>query len=184
MRGRPVQARTLSHGSSNAHWLSVRSGGYARRCVVAGISSYTSGRFSRSWRSSRARYPTHPPLFSNTLLAAAGAEQADALIVGGGLSSRNRARIVSLVARARLPAIYTNSQAMHHGGLMAYGPDAPDLDRRAAPYVDKILKGAQPADLPVEQPMRFDLAINLRTAQALGLTIPERVLLQATELIQ
>jgi putative tryptophan/tyrosine transport system substrate-binding protein len=116
--------------------------------------------------------------------AAAGAEQADALMVGGGLSTRNRARIVSLAARARLPAMYPNGLFVRDGGLMAYGADLLDLYRRAATYVDKILKGTPPAALPVEQPMRFDLAINLCTAQALGLTIPDRVLLQATEVIQ
>jgi putative tryptophan/tyrosine transport system substrate-binding protein len=116
--------------------------------------------------------------------AAAGAEQADALMMSSGINTPNSARVISLAARGRLPAMYTNSQAVHHGGLMAYGTNRLDLHRRAATYVDKILKGAQPADLPVEQPMRFDLAINLRTAQALGLTIPDRVLLQATEVIQ
>jgi putative ABC transport system substrate-binding protein len=116
--------------------------------------------------------------------AAAGAEQADALMMIGGINNRNSARVISLPARERLPAMYTSSQAVRHGGLMAYGPNALDLRRRAATYVDKILKGSSPADLPVEQPMRFDLAINLRTAQALGLTIPDRVLLQATEVIQ
>jgi putative ABC transport system substrate-binding protein len=116
--------------------------------------------------------------------AAAGAEQADALMMSSGINTPNSARIISLAARERLPAMYTNSQAVHHGGLMAYGTNRLDLHRRAATNVDKILKGAQPADLPVEQPMRFDLAINLRTAQALGLTIPDLVLLQATEVIQ
>jgi putative tryptophan/tyrosine transport system substrate-binding protein len=70
------------------------------------------------------------------------------------------------------------------GGLMAYGPNRADLYRRAATYVDKILKGASPADLPVEEPMRFDFVVNLKTAQALGLTIPPHVLAQATEVIQ
>jgi putative tryptophan/tyrosine transport system substrate-binding protein len=70
------------------------------------------------------------------------------------------------------------------GGLMAYGPSIPDMSRRAATYVDRILKGANPADLPVEQPMRFDFVINAKTAQALGLTIPPHVLLQATEVLQ
>jgi putative ABC transport system substrate-binding protein len=116
--------------------------------------------------------------------AAAGAEQADALMTAAGIGGRNRARVISLAARGRLPAMYTNSLAVRDGGLMAYGPNALDLRRRAATYVDKILKGAKPADLPVEQPMTFDFAINLRTAQALGLTIPPHVLLQATEVIQ
>jgi putative ABC transport system substrate-binding protein len=116
--------------------------------------------------------------------AAAGAEQADALMISGAINSRHRARIVSLAARARLPALYPNSLYVHDGGLMAYGPDALDLRRRAATYVDRILKGAKPADLPVEQPTKFDLAINLRTAQALGLAIPPQVLAQANEVIQ
>jgi putative ABC transport system substrate-binding protein len=116
--------------------------------------------------------------------AAAGAEQADALMVGGGINSRNRARIVSLVARARLPAMYVSSLFVRDGGLIAYGPDALASDRRAVTYVDKILKGTHPADLPVEQPMRFDFVINLKTAEALGLTIPHHILLQATEVIQ
>jgi putative ABC transport system substrate-binding protein len=116
--------------------------------------------------------------------AAAGAEQADALMMSGGINNRHSARIVSLAARARLPAMYVSSLFVRDGGLMAYGTNRLDLHRRAATYVDKILKGAQPADLPVEQPMRFDLAINLRTAQALGLTIPHQVLLQATEVIE
>jgi putative tryptophan/tyrosine transport system substrate-binding protein len=116
--------------------------------------------------------------------AAAGAEQADALITAGGFNVRNSARVISLAGRWRLPAMYISSRAVRDRGLMAYGANLLDLHRRAATYVDKILKGTAPADLPVEQPMRFDLAINLRTAQALGLTIPDRVLLQATEVVQ
>jgi putative ABC transport system substrate-binding protein len=115
--------------------------------------------------------------------AAAGAEQADALMVGGGINSRNRARIVSLVARARLPAVYPNSLFVRDGGLMAYGADALALYRRAAAYVDKILKGTHPADLPVEQPMRFDFVVNMKTARALGITFPHEVALQITEVI-
>jgi putative tryptophan/tyrosine transport system substrate-binding protein len=115
--------------------------------------------------------------------AAAGAEQADALMTAGGINNRNSARVISLAARSRLPAMYPIIRPVRDGGLMAYGANELDLRRRAATYVDKILKGTHPADLPVEQPMRFDLAINLQTAQALRLTIPDRVLLQATEVI-
>jgi putative ABC transport system substrate-binding protein len=112
------------------------------------------------------------------------AEQADALMISGGINNRNRVRVVSLAAAKQLPAMYPDSHPVREGGLMGYGANALDQWRRAATYVDKILKGANPADLPVEQPMRFDFAINLKTAQALGLTIPQHVLLQATEVIQ
>jgi putative ABC transport system substrate-binding protein len=115
--------------------------------------------------------------------AAAGAGQADALMMSGTINTRNSARVISLAARGRLPAMYPNPQVVRDGGLMAYGPNRLDLHRRAATYVDKILKGTKPADLPVEQPTKIDFAINLRTAQALGLTIPPQVLTQATEII-
>jgi putative tryptophan/tyrosine transport system substrate-binding protein len=96
----------------------------------------------------------------------------------------HRARIVSLGAAHRLPAMYALREFVDGGGLMAYGANHPALFHRAAYYVDRILKGAQPADLPIEQPTRFDLVVNLRTAEALGLTIPPHVLLQATEVIR
>ena len=87
-----------------------------------------------------------------------------------------RAQIVELAAKNRLPGIYHNSQFAEAGGLMFYGVNVLDLDRRAAAYVDKILKGAKPADLPVEQPTKFDLVINLKTAKQIGITIPPQVL--------
>src|SRR5262245_28727400 len=93
-------------------------------------------------------------------------------------------RIVDLARQHRLPAMYALKGYVQVGGLMAYRPNIPDLQRRAATYVDKILKGAKPADLPVEQPMAFEFVINLKTAQALGLTIPSTLLYQATEVIR
>ena len=85
---------------------------------------------------------------------------------------------------ARLPTIFNNRDYIEAGGLMSYGPNFPDLFRRAADYVDKILRGAKPADIPVEQPTKFDLVINLTTAKALGLEIPERSSLRADEVIE
>jgi putative tryptophan/tyrosine transport system substrate-binding protein len=92
--------------------------------------------------------------------------------------------IVALAAQYRLPAMYALPEMVETGGLMAYGPTFLDAHRRAAAYVDKLLKGASPAELPVEEPTRFDFVINLKTAQSLGLTIPSSVLQQATEIIQ
>ena len=95
-----------------------------------------------------------------------------------------RERLVAFAAKNRLPAVYTLREFVDAGGLMAYGHDQADLNRRAATYVDKILKGAKPADLPVEQPTKFELAINLKTAKALGLTIPPSVLGRADQIIE
>jgi putative tryptophan/tyrosine transport system substrate-binding protein len=106
------------------------------------------------------------------------------MVLADPLTVRNRAHIVELAARNRIPAIYPFLEFTRVGGLMAYGPSIPELFRRAAGYVEKILKGAKPADLPVEQPTKFDLVINLKTAKALGLSIPRPVLARADELIQ
>jgi putative ABC transport system substrate-binding protein len=106
------------------------------------------------------------------------------MVLADPLTVRNRAQIVELAARSRIPAIYPFLEFTRVGGLMAYGPSIPELFRRAGGYVEKILKGAKPADLPVEQPTKFDLVINLKTAKALGLSIPRPVLARADELIQ
>jgi putative tryptophan/tyrosine transport system substrate-binding protein len=95
-----------------------------------------------------------------------------------------RGQLLDFVAKNRLPTIHASRRFVEGGGLMSYGPSMPELHRRAATYVDKILKGAKPADLPVEQPREFEFVINLRTAQLLGLTVPPHVLAQATEVIQ
>jgi putative ABC transport system substrate-binding protein len=111
--------------------------------------------------------------------------RADALTVAATpLFDVHRTRLLGLAARHRLPAVYTFRTYVEAGGLMSYGPDVLDLFRRAAGYVDKILKGAKPANLPVEQPTKFELVINLKTAKALGLTIPPSVLARADEVIQ
>jgi len=91
---------------------------------------------------------------------------------------------VELALASRLPTIGVGGEYAHAGGLMTYGPSLSDIYRRAATYVDKILKGAKPADLPVERPMKFNLVINLKTAQAMGLTMPPTLIFQADEVIR
>ena len=95
-----------------------------------------------------------------------------------------RQRLVDLAAKRRLPAMYSGREYTEIGGLMSYGPDVRDNFRRSASYVDKILKGAKPADLPVEHPTKFEIVVNLKTAKALGLTIPQSVLLRTDQLIE
>ena len=95
-----------------------------------------------------------------------------------------RRRLVDLAARNRLPAVYPQREFVDAGGFMSYGPDLADLFRRAATYVDKILKGAKPGDLPVEQPTKFDLVINLKTARSLGLTIPQSLQVRADHVVE
>jgi putative tryptophan/tyrosine transport system substrate-binding protein len=112
-------------------------------------------------------------------------ERAGALLVlPDGMFLLHRRRITDLAAKSRLPAMYGYREDADAGGLAFYGPSLRDNFRRAAIFVDKILKGAKPADLPVEQPTRFELVINLKTAKALGITIPQSLLLRADEVIQ
>jgi len=100
------------------------------------------------------------------------------------LTMSQRLRIVEFAAEERIPAIYEVSQFVEAGGLMSYGPNTDELMRRSATYVDRILKGAKPAELPIEQPAKFELVINLKTAKALGITLPQSVLLQADRIIE
>jgi putative tryptophan/tyrosine transport system substrate-binding protein len=117
--------------------------------------------------------------------SAMATERADALfVVSNPVLNRDRKRIIALAARHRLPAIYEWRESAEDGGLLAYGAKFRELNRRVAAYVDKILKGAKPGDLPVEQPTTFELVINLKTAKALGLTIPPSLLGRADEVIQ
>ena len=121
----------------------------------------------------------------DSVLAAMSKEPDGALIVTGEpLFFSHRSSLTELVAQHRLPAMYEVREIVDAGGLMSYGTNLPNTWRRAAYFVDRILKGANPADLPVEQPMKFELVINLKTAQALGLTIPPTLLFQADEVIQ
>jgi putative ABC transport system substrate-binding protein len=106
------------------------------------------------------------------------------VVVQDALTQNHHRQIVDLAKRHRLPDVYASREFVEAGGLMSYGPSYPDLYRRAAIYIDKIFKGVRPGDLPVEQPTKFELAINLKTAKALGLTIPPSVLLRADSVIE
>lgn len=111
--------------------------------------------------------------------------QADALyVVVDSLVGANRTRIITFALSVRLPAIFNGRDFVQAGALMSYGPNIPALFRRTAELVDKILRGAKPGDIPVEQPTKLELVINLTTARALGLTIPESFLLRADEVIE
>jgi putative ABC transport system substrate-binding protein len=117
--------------------------------------------------------------------ATVSAERADALLVlSHPILNRDRKRIIALAARYRLPAIYEWRESAEEGGFIAYGANIRDLNRRVATFVDKILKGAKPGDLPIEQPTKFELVINLKTAKALGITIPPSLLARADQVIE
>jgi putative ABC transport system substrate-binding protein len=125
-----------------------------------------------------------PDEFDRTFAAIASARAASLLVLPDPVFSAHTARIADFADKSRLPAMYGLREDAAAGGLMAYGPNYADLYRRAASYVDKILKGAKPADLPVEQPSKFEFVINLKTAKTLGLTIPPGVLAIADEVIE
>jgi putative ABC transport system substrate-binding protein len=120
----------------------------------------------------------------NSAFSKIAREHPDALLVfPSTMLFTERARIVALAAKHRLPSVFNNRQAVELGGLMSYGTSLPELLRRTGTYIDKILKGARPADLPIERPTKFEFVINLTTARALGITVPRSLLLQADHVI-
>jgi ABC-type uncharacterized transport system substrate-binding protein len=125
-----------------------------------------------------------PADFEAAFRSARNARAEGMVVLASPLLSAHRQALIAHVARSRLPATYEVRTFVDDGGLMSYGPNFVDMYRRSATYVDKILKGAKPADLPVEQASRFDLVVNLRTAKALGLTIPPSVLQQADQVLE
>jgi ABC-type uncharacterized transport system substrate-binding protein len=125
-----------------------------------------------------------PEDFENAFSAITRGSASALIVLSSPMFASYRTRIADLAAKSRLPAIYPESNYADAGGLMSYGPNLTDLYRRAAVYVDKILKGAKPADLPVERPMKFELVINLKTAKQIGLTIPDSVLYRADKVIK
>jgi putative tryptophan/tyrosine transport system substrate-binding protein len=125
-----------------------------------------------------------PEAFDRAFAAMASAHAGALLVIGDRVFRQHSSRLAELATMSHLPTMHTIRAYVEAGGLMSYGPNSLDLNRRAAYYVDRILKGTKPADLPVEQPSKFELVINLKTAKALGLTIPPSMLFQADEVIQ
>ena len=125
-----------------------------------------------------------PDDFESAFKAAKGGGAEALIVISNPLSNTHRVRIVDLAAKNRLPAIYPSTDFVEGGGLMSYGADILDNWRRAATYVDKILKGTKPADLPVEQPKKFEFVINLKAAKEIGVTIPPNVLARADKVLK
>jgi putative ABC transport system substrate-binding protein len=125
-----------------------------------------------------------PDAFDSAFAAMTSAHAGALLVLGDAMFLSHRRRLAELAATSRLPTMYNIREFVEAGGLISYAASPPDSWRRVATYVDKILKGAKPADLPVEQPTKFELVINLQTAKALGITIPPLLLFQATEVIR
>jgi putative ABC transport system substrate-binding protein len=129
--------------------------------------------------------PVHSDAEIETAVIALGREPGGGLVVmPSAFTSVHRAPIILAAARNNVPAVYLDSVFVRDGGLLSYGPDLVDAYRRAAAYVDRILRGAKPGDLPVQFPVKFEIAVNLKTAKALGLTVPQSILLRADEVIQ
>jgi ABC-type uncharacterized transport system substrate-binding protein len=122
--------------------------------------------------------------FENTFAAMSAKRAGAVLVLGDVMFTTYRMQLAHLALKRRLPALYGGKQFVHVGGLMSYGANVSDSFRRAADYVDRILKGAKPGDLPIERSAKFELFINLKTAKALGLTIPPSLLQQADQVIE
>jgi putative ABC transport system substrate-binding protein len=129
--------------------------------------------------------PVHSDVEIETAINALGREPGGGLvIIPDGFTSAHRAPIILAAARNNLPAVYTQSFYTRDGGLLSYGADLVDISRRAATYVDRILRGAKPSELPVQLPTKFEMVVNLKTAKALGLAVPQSILLRADEVIE
>ena len=129
--------------------------------------------------------PIHGDKEIEAAITALGREQGGGLVVMPDIiTAVHRASIISAAARNNVPAVYPSSPYTRDGGLLSYGPDPVDTYARAAIYVDRILRGEKPGDLPVQAPTKFEMVINLKTAKVLGLTVPQSILLRATEVIE
>ena len=140
---------------------------------------------ARSFKIAPIIAPVHSDVEIETAIIALGSEPGGGLVVtGGAFMTAHRAPVILAAARNNVPAVYNFSAFARDGGLLSYGPDQVDIWRRAASYVDRILRGERPGDLPVQFPTKFEMIVNLKTAKALGLTIPETLLATADEVIQ
>jgi putative ABC transport system substrate-binding protein len=128
--------------------------------------------------------PIHSDVEIETAIEALGRPRGGLVIMPDGFTITHRAPIILAAARNNVPAVYWQSDFARDGGLLSYGPDQLDIFRRAATYVDRILRGAKPGDLPVQFPTKFEMIVNLKTANALGLTVPQSILLRADEVIE
>jgi putative ABC transport system substrate-binding protein len=142
-------------------------------------------RAARSLKVEPITAPVHSDVEIETAIIALGREPGGGLVsMAGGFMIAHRAQIISAAARNNVPAVYSADYFARDGGLLSYGVDQRDLFRRAATYVDRILRGAKPGDLPVQFPTKFEMVVNLKTAKALGLTVPQSILLRADEVIE
>ena len=140
---------------------------------------------ARSFNVAAVTAPVHSDAEIETAITSLGSEPGGGLIVMPGVYMNvRRATIISLAARHHVPGVYSSSDYARDGGLLSYGADLTDMFRRAAPYVDRILRGAKPAELPVQLPTKYEMAVNLKTAKALGLTVPPSLLTVADEVIE
>ena len=140
---------------------------------------------ARASRASPAKAPVHSDADIETAVILLGREPGGGLVVMPDVfMTVHRASIISAAARNKVPAVYSQSEFVRAGGLLSYGVDRVDTFRRAAAYVDRILRGAKPGDLPVQFPTKFEMIVNLKTARALNLTVPQSMLLSADEVIQ
>ena len=193
--GGNVTGLTSTAPESNGKRLELLKGVVPGLSRVAVLWNAANAALANDWRETQAAAQAlgvrllsavvHGPEDFESAFEAALAEAPDALItLPDSITLTYRSRIIDFAAKNRLPAIYMQREIAEDGGLMAYGANLLDLFRRSATHVDKILKGVRPAELPVERPTRFDFLVNLKAARALGLTIPQEVLMQATEVIQ
>jgi putative ABC transport system substrate-binding protein len=154
---------------------------------TAPVSSFMSSfeTAARSLKVTPITTPVHSDVEIETAIIALGREPGGGVVlIPDAFMNVHRASFISAAARNNVPAVYASSATARDGGLLSYGPDQVDIFRRAASYVDRILRGAKPGDLPVQLPTKFEMAVNLRTAKALGLAVPPSILLRATEVIE